>query len=53
MDEQYALDWDCEPNWDHIDLDDRAHIPPDLSGQGLTYHQLATITDVPLTGRWL
>lgn len=51
MSELFALDWDCEPNWD--DPDDQAHIPPDLGGQGLTYHQLATITDIEPTGGYL
>lgn len=52
MDEQYALDWDCEPNWDD-DYDDLDHIPPDLSGQGIPTHRLLTMTSIEPRGGYL
>lgn len=43
---------DCDPTWpaDHELLDPHLH---DLRGQGLTEHDLHTITDIPLTGSYL
>jgi len=55
---QLALDledhWDDEddPEWDE-DEDDYVPRGRDLWGQGLTAHQLHTMTDIPLTGSYL
>jgi hypothetical protein len=51
--DQLAL-YDCEPDWDDEDLDDDpGPRHPDLRGQGLTPLQLHTMTDVPVSRRYL
>jgi hypothetical protein len=51
--EQLAL-YDCEPDWDDEDLDDEPSLcHPDLRSQGLTAAQLRTMTDVPVSRRYL
>ncbi|MEU9134628.1 hypothetical protein AB0D33_01435 [Streptomyces sp. NPDC048404] len=52
------IDWaDIDPDEDEWDDEDELDDPDprlrDLDGQGLTAVQLHTITDVPLTGRYL
>ncbi|MGW7498623.1 hypothetical protein ACWGKA_30635 [Streptomyces luteogriseus] len=52
--EQLAF-YDCEPDWDDEDDQDDEPGPrhPDLRSQGLTALQLHTMTDVPVSRRYL
>ncbi|CAM5590892.1 hypothetical protein [Streptomyces purpurascens] len=49
--EQLALD--CEPDWDDDEDDEPGFCHPDLRSQGLTAAQLRTMTDVPVSRRYL
>ena len=52
--DQLAL-YDCEPGWDEdlVEDDDPGPCHPDLRSQGLTAAQLRTMTDVPVSRRYL